>query len=211
MFLKRFLLLCILVGSYSCFSGKIPVSVRYSAESVKGQNSEIHLIEWLSIGPKGSEAVFEKSDSLFREWKVTGNGYDGSATLFVSKERGIGWVFKCGDDSLKALIARDYRNTNDPRILSITTSFVSGLFIVENFEPDCNSYFRMYALKNSWDADVEYTGPIALEIESSDPCGDGSWHTKTGKLKVPEKIMRVAIFTAVMTHNIRYLFKDFTL
>lgn len=211
MFLKRLSLLFFLYLSTSGFSGGIPVFVRYVTQGSADQSEPFYLAEFISIGPKDQLVTFERTDSLYRNWKITGNGFDGSANLFVSKERGIGWQIGLDGDSLKVLIARDYKNTNDPRIISITTSFVAGLFILENFEPDCNSYFKVYSLKNSWDADVEYTGNYGLEIESSNPCADGSWKTKTGKLKVPKKVLYVTIFTAVMTQNLRYLFKDFTL
>lgn len=211
MFLKRLSVLFLLSLSTSGFSGGIPVSVRYVTQTGADQTEPFYLAEYISIGPKDQLVTFERTDSLFRNWKISGNGFDGTANLFVSKERGIGWQIGLDGDSLKVLIARDYKNTADPRIISITTSFISGLFIVENFEPTCNSYFKVYSLKNSWDADVEYTGNYALEIESSNPCADGSWKTKTGKLKVPKKVLYATIFTAVMTQNLRYLFKDFAL
>lgn len=211
MFLKRLSLLFLVYSSLSVLSAGIPVSVKYVNQNVAGETAPVYLVESISIGAKTSLVSFEKTDSLFRNWKISGEGFDGSAKLFVSKERGIGWNIGMDGDSLKVLIARDYKNTNDPRLISITTNFVSGLFIVENFEPDCNSYFKVYSLKNSWDADVEYTGNYALEMESSNPCLDGKWKTKTGKLKVHQKVIYGAIFTAIMTQNIRHLFKNFEL
>lgn len=211
MFLKRLLTLFLIGLSFSVIAAKIPVLVKYSTLTLSNNEKPVDLVEWISIGAKGNEVVFEKTDSLYRNWKISGNGYEGNARLFVSKERGIGWTIRSGEDSLKVLIARDYKNTNDPRIISISTSFISGLFIVENFEPDCNSNFRVYSLKNSWDADVEYTGAYALEMQHSDPCAAGHWTVKTGKLKIPEKVLYMAVFTGIMTQNIRHLFKDFSI
>lgn len=154
--------------------------------------------------------IFERTDSLFRNWKISGGGNEGSAQLFVSDERGVGWVIGMDGDSMKVLIARDYRNVQDPRLISISTNFISGLFILENFEPQCNSAFKVYSLKNSWDADVEYTGKYALEIENSKPCSDGTWKTKIGKLKMSRKVLYATIFAAVTTQNLRYLFGGIT-
>ena len=155
--------------------------------------------------------TFEKADSLFRQWKVTGPNYDGTVTLFLSKSRGIGWLFKLGEDSLKAVIARDYRNSASPGLISITTNFVAGLYLLQNRDADCNGHFAVYSLKNTWDADVEYTGAYALEMQSSDPCGDGQWKISMGKLKMIRKIQFAAIFTGIMSQNIRHLFKDYVL
>jgi len=212
MLLKRFVLLFSVLFSFSAISAGIKVETRYLRQTLRNETEMVDLVEQITISSKETTVIFEKTDSLFRKWKVTGGPiYDGTVDLFVSKERGIGWLFKLGDDSLKAVIARDYRNTSDPRLISITTNFVAGLFFVENFEPKCNSQFAVYSLKNSWDADVEYTGDYALEIESSDPCGDGQWKVSTGKLKMLRKIQFAAIFVAIMTQNIRLLFKGFVL
>lgn len=211
MFLKRFIFILFAINSLTALTAGIKVKTEYAQESLKNQSELVSLINKMTMTSKETVVVFEKTDSLYRKWKVSGTNFDGAIELFVSKTRGIGWLFKLGDDSLKAVIARDYRNTNDPRLISITTNFVSGLFLVENFEPDCNSQFAVYSLKNSWDADVEYTGDYALEMFSSNPCGEGQWKIKTGKLKMMRKIQFAAIFTAAMTQNIRLLFKDFVL
>lgn len=209
MFLKRLKLIFLLFCSTTAFSGGIGIETRYTSFTQDGKDES--LIEYLALGPKNDQVVFEKTDSSFRNWNVSGAGYEGHVKLFLSKDRGIGWSFYLGEDSLKAIIARDYRNTSSPGMISMTASFIAGLFIVENFEPDCNSYFKVYSLKNSWDADVEYTGKYALEISSTDPCGDGNWQAKTGKLKMPQKVLYSSIFCAVMSQNIRILFKNFVL
>ncbi len=193
------------------YSGGIPVAATYVNQKLSNQTESVYLVQSLSIGTKACLVSFEKTDSLYRNWKISGTGFEGSANLFVSKERGIGWQIGMDGDSLKVLIARDLKNAADPRLISITTSFVSGLFMLENFEPTCNSYFKLYALKNSWDVDVEYVGDYAFEMESSNPCSDGSWKVKTGKLKVHQKVVYAAIFSAVMAQNIRLLFKDYVL
>jgi hypothetical protein len=211
MFLKRLGLLFLLSASLTMYSGGIPVAATYVNQKLSNQAESVYLVQSLSIGTKASLVSFENTDSLYRNWKISGNGFDGSANLFVSKERGIGWQIGMDGDSMKVLIARDLKNAADPRLISITTTFVSGLFILENFEPTCNSYFKLYALKNSWDADVEYVGAYAFEMESSSPCSDGSWKVKTGKLKVHQKVVYAAIFSAVMAQNIRLLFKDYVL
>ncbi|MBK6950785.1 MAG: hypothetical protein IPO32_13280 [Crocinitomicaceae bacterium] len=211
MFLKRLGLLIILTASFTTYSGGIPVSVSYVNQKSANQAESVDLVKAVTIGSKATLVNFENTDSLFRIWKISGAGFDGSAQLFVSKERGIGWQIGMDGDSLKVLIARDLKNASDPRLISITTNFVAGLFMLENFEPTCNSYFKLYALKNSWDADVEYVGAYAFEMESSSPCSSGSWKVKTGKLKVHTKVVYAAIFSAIMTHNIRPLFKDYVL
>jgi hypothetical protein len=193
------------------YSGGIPVSVNYVNQQLSNQPASVYLIESVSIGSKATRVSFENTDSLYRNWKISGVGFDGSAKLFVSKERGIGWQIGMDGDSLKVLIARDIKNAGDPRLISITTNFVSGLFMLENFEPACNSYFKLYSLKNSWDSDVEYVGAYAFEIESSNPCSNGSWKVKTGKLKVHQKVVYAAVFSALMSQNIRLLFKDYVL
>lgn len=205
MFLKRFHLIAVLY-SIQVFAGGLQIQAEYEPYITK-KGDEVYLINQFSIGSGADLVNFEKVDTGFWNWKISGNTYDGNALLFNNPERGVGWLIKAGDDSLKIIIARDVRNTRDPRIISMTTSFVSGLFIVENFEAECNSYFKVYALKNSWDADVEYTGKYALEIANSSPCSDGKWKVKQGKLKVPDKILYFSIFAAVMTQNVRYLFE----
>ncbi|MBK7129209.1 MAG: hypothetical protein IPM74_08170 [Crocinitomicaceae bacterium] len=207
--MKRLKLFILCFSTITAFSAGIGIETRYSSFSLDGKDE--YLIEYLAVGPKNDQVVFEKTDSLFRNWKVTGIGYDGMVKLFISKERGIGWSFYLGEDSLKAMIARDYRNTSSPGMISMTASFIAGLFIVENFAPECNSYFKVYSLKNSWDADVEYTGKYALEISTTEPCGEGSWQAKTGKLKMPQKVLYASIFCAAMSQNIRHLFKNFVL
>lgn len=192
-------------------SGGIPVNVRYVSQSISNQSGPVDLIEAVHIGPKDQLVSFEKSDSSFRNWKITGNNFDGAASLFVNKERGVGWFIKAGEDSLKVLIARDYRNAGSPAVISITTSFISGLYIVENTASDCNSSFKVYALKNSWDADVEYTGKYALVMEHSNPCSKGKWIVKTGGLKIPLKIIYVAVFAGTMSQNVQYIVKDIVL
>lgn len=211
MFLKRFVLPFLISTSLSTYSGGIPVSVGYVNQKLTNQPEPVFLVESLTIGPKATMVSFENRDSTYRNWKITGEGFDGSAQLFVSKERGIGWQIGMDGDSLKVLIARDPKNAGDPRLISISTNFVSGLFMLENFEPLCNSYFKLYALKNSWDADVEYIGEYAFEMVSANPCSDGNWKVKTGKLKLHQKVVYAAIFTAVMTQNIRALFKGYVL
>jgi hypothetical protein len=211
MFLKRLGLLFLLSASLTMYSGGIPVSATYVNQKLSNQTESVYLVQSLSIGTKTSLISFENTDSLYRNWKILGTGFEGSANLFVSKERGIGWQIGMDGDSMKVLIARDFKNAADPRLISITTSFVAGLFMLENFEPTCNSNFKLYALKNSWDADVEYVGAYAFEMESSNPCSDGSWKVKTGKLKVHQKVVYAAIFSAVMAQNIRLLFKDYVL
>jgi hypothetical protein len=208
MFLKRFALLFLLSASTSMYAGGIPVSVSYVSEKLTNHAEPVYLATSVTMGSKSEAITFEKTDSSYRNWKISGAGFDGSALLFQTKERGIGWQIGMDGDSLKILIARDVKNAGDPRLISITTNFVSGLFMLENFEPRCNSYFKLYSLKNSWDADVEYTGAYAFEMESSNPCGDGNWKIKTGKLKVQQKVIYASIFTAIMTQNIRALFKD---
>lgn len=211
MFLKRLLLLALIGFAFFATAGKLPVSVSYQPVVFRSGAGPISLVDRLTVGSKESLVQFERTDSLFRNWKISGVGYDGSASLFVSRERGAGWIIRSGEDSLKVLIARDFKNANDPRMISITTSFVSGLFILENNDPDCNSAFRVYSLKNSWDADVEYTGEYALYLSNSDPCEEGDWTAKTGKLKLPQKVLVMAVFTAVMTQNVRYLVNDILL
>ncbi len=211
MFLKRLSLHILLSASITTYSGGLPVSATYVNQKVASFNESVYLVKSVSIGSKETQVSFENTDSLFRSWKISGSGYDGSAKLFVSKERGLGWQIGMDGDSLKVLIARDLKNAADPRLISITTSFVSGLFMLENFEPSCNSHFKLYALKNSWDADVEYVGAYAFEMESSNPCFDGDWKVKTGKLKVHQKVVYAAIFSAIMAQNIRVLFKDYVL
>ncbi|MBL7897916.1 MAG: hypothetical protein JNJ99_05225 [Crocinitomicaceae bacterium] len=191
--------------------GGIPVSVRYTSQAISNQSSPVDLIDALNIGSKEGMIRFENKDSTFRNWKISGNGYDGGASLFVNKDRGVGWLIKAGDDSLKVLIARDYRNAASPAVISITTSFIAGLYIVENTSAECNNSFKLYALKNSWDADVEYTGKYALEMEHTNPCGSGKWVVKSGGLKIPQKIMYVAVFAAAMSQNVKYIVKDIVL
>jgi hypothetical protein len=211
MWVKRFLIVCCLMFPLEGLTGGIPVSVRYVTQTITNQTSEVDLIESVNIGPKDGMVNFERADSSFRNWKITGNDFDGMASLFVTKERGVGWLIKAGDDSLKVLIARDYRNAASPAVISITTSFISGLYIIENTGSECNNSFKVYSLKNSWDADVEYTGKYALEMEHTNPCGTGKWIVKTGGLKIPQKITYVAVFVATMAQNVRYLIKDLVL
>lgn len=212
MFLKRFKTTLLFLFSITSFAGTIAVTEHYREFKTSGSDETLYLVDGLIIGSKKEDiALFEPTDSTLWNWKVSGNGFDGSVQLFVSKERGIGWKFALDGDSLKAIISTDYHNTHDPRLISMTTGFVSGLFCVENFEPDCNSSFVVYSLKNSWDADVEYTGKYALEINSTSPCGKGHWKVKEGKLKIPVKVQYASIFIAVMTQNIRHLFRNFEL
>jgi len=211
MFLKRFLFISTLFFSLPSISAGIKVRAEYASEKLANQPENVSLINKMTITLKETIVVFEKTDSLYRKWKVTGSGYEGGIELFISKTRGIGWLIKMGDDSLKAIIARDYRNTADPRLISITTNFISGIYFVENFEAECNSQFAVYSLKNSWDADLEYTGAYAFEMFSSNPCGEGQWKIKPGKLKMPLKIQIAAVFIGAMTQNIKHLFKDFVL
>lgn len=211
MFLKRLGLLILLSASLATYSGVIPVSVSYVNQKLTNQVESVYLVKTFTIGSKATLVSFENTDSLFRNWKISGDGFDGAAQLFVSKERGIGWQIGMDGDSVKVLIARDLKNAQDPRLISITTNFVAGLFMLENFEPSCNSHFKLYALKNSWDADVEYVGEYAFQMEASSPCSNGGWKVKTGKLKVHSKVVYAAIFSAIMAQNIRLLFKDYVL
>ncbi|MBK9191938.1 MAG: hypothetical protein IPM77_10720 [Crocinitomicaceae bacterium] len=208
---KRFLIVFGLIFPLVGLAGGIPVNVRYVSQVISNQSSPVDLIEAVNIGPKEGMVSFEKTDSSFRNWKISGNAFDGGASLFVNKERGVGWLVKAGDDSLKVLIARDYRNAASPAVISITTSFISGLYIIENVSSDCNNSFKVYSLKNSWDADVEYTGKYAIEMEHTNPCGTGKWIVKTGGLKIPKKIMYVAVFAAAMSQNVRFIVKDLVL
>ena len=211
MFLKRFLSISLFLFSLSSISAGIKVKTEYTRQFVKGTPEEVALVNKITMTCKEVVVVFEKTDDAYRKWKVTGPNFDGGIELYVSKTRGIGWLFKFGEDSLKAVIAKDYKNTFDPRIISITTNFVAGLFFVENRTPECNSRFVVYSVKNSWDSDVEYTGDYALDMYHSMPCGEGQWKVRVGKLKMQRKILFASIFTAVMTPNIRLLFKDFVL
>jgi hypothetical protein len=211
MFWKRLALLILLSASLATYSGVIPVFVSYVNQKLANQVESVYLVKTVTIGSKATLVSFENTDSLFRNWKISGGGFDGAAQLFVSKERGIGWQIGMDGDSVKVLIARDLKNAQDPRLISITTNFVAGLFMLENFEPGCNSHFKLYALKNSWDADVEYVGEYAFQMESSSSCSNGSWKVKTGKLKIHSKVVYAAIFSAIMAQNIRLLFKDYVL
>jgi len=155
-----------------------------------------------------NKMIAKVSDSLYMHWKVSGSKFDGTIDLFVSQKRGVGWQFVFGQDSLRAIIAADYRNSGDPHLVSITTNFIAGIAMLENIEPECQSSFRTYTIKNSWDADVEYNGNYAFELQNNKPCSEGKWKVKLGKLKMNEKIKFAALFTAVTLPNLRYLLKS---
>jgi hypothetical protein len=211
MLVKRFILLVFIVVSYTAYCGGIKVKTAYVARILRDETTPVYLVEKLTVSTKELVVTFEKTDDLFRKWKVTGPNYDGAVELFVSSDRGIGWLFKLGDDSLKAIIARDYKTSGSPGLISITTNFMAGLYILENRDGKCNGEFALYSIKNSWEADVEYTGHYAFEMVSYDPCNDTQWKVSTGKLKMVRKIQFAAIFTAVMSNNIKHLFRDFVL
>lgn len=209
MFINRlttsFFCLCFLSTSYA----GIKVKVQYEQQTLRNETTPVDLVNHLEITSGDVSISIDKTDELFRNWTVKGNKYDGEINLFVSKERGIGWAFQFDGDSIKAIIASDYKNVRDPRLISLTTDFTAGLFFIENFELECNSSFAVYSVNNSWDTDVEYTGKYAFEIQSSKPCGAGAWKIKTGKLKINQKLQFATIFTAIMTQNIRHLFRDY--
>jgi hypothetical protein len=211
MLVKRFIVLSAIVVSYSAFSGGITVQTEFVSKTLRNESTPVDLVEKMTISTKEVTVVIEKTDAEFRKWKVTGPDYDGAIELFISNERGIGWLFKFGEDSLKAVIARDYRTSGSPGLITITTNFFAGLYILENRDGDCNGNFAMYSLKNSWEADVEYTGDYAFEMFNYDPCVDGQWKIRSGKLKMVRKIQFAGVFVAATSNNIKHLFRDYVL
>ena len=209
MFIKRFLF-CFLFFCYAInLSAGIKLKVTYEQQTLRNESEAVDLINHVEITSADNSISIDKTDPLFRNWIVKGNKFDGTINLFVSKERGIGWNFQFDGDSIRAIIASDYKNVRDPRLISLTTDFMAGLYFIENFDADCNSSFAIYSVQNTWDTDVEYTGKYALEIQSSKPCGAGSWKVKQGKLKMVQKLHFATIFTAIMCQNIRHLFRDY--
>ena len=99
MFLKRFIFILFAIHSLTALTAGIKVKTEYTKESLKNQSEVVSLINKMTMTVKETIVVFEKTDSLYRKWKVSGPNFDGAIELFVSKTRGIGWLFKLGDSS----------------------------------------------------------------------------------------------------------------
>lgn len=209
---KLYLFTLLLLSFYSLsHAGKIKVNTTHEIVTLNQKDGPVALVESILMKFKETAVFIGKSDSTFWNWEVKGDHVDGYIELFVSEERGVGWDFYMGRDTLKVLISTDYKNTNDPRLLSLTGTIDGSLYYIENQEPDCNSKFQVYELVNPEDSDVEYTGDYALEIETNLPCANGKWKVKSGKQIISYKIQAAAIFTGMMVQNVRHLLKYFVL
>lgn len=91
--MKKLLFSVIILMVAPCLlAERIHVGTTYVEHVLPQDQEPVYLVTKLVVGSKANAVTFEKKDSLFRLWQISGNDLNGTATLFASKERGIGWT-----------------------------------------------------------------------------------------------------------------------
>ncbi len=193
-----------------------PVYEKYKTTTESWFPAEVWMA--MSFDVQLDNEVISCSASTHKHWILTGPGATGEALLEAEAGWGIQWELIYGMDRVIVRISDDPGNTNDPRLMTITSK--KDTFYMHNLEPDANSIWGL-----STQDDDPWTEAVFIAKGSS---GGGNWNAasdEAGKSAKKKKAKRESgpewafdpfpetldgryrfafIFASILAMNVRY-------